>query len=226
MIKLQNSGVSLVLWALSPRLRVNFRSDFDLEFLGGIRTIPLSDKSSTTVMEALLRLANVEQDDRIRKFINRQMNFLTTQLRPYRHAECALLHHLTELKSKSPAMNFCSYIGVSKLSCFGCIKWIDSFNNCHNTRWMTSGTQEKIYPWGYFETQDEITQDMLRTMREVHTEVRDVFAERCRIRFGPGTDLYSATSDSSVDDVNANFNVKRVALDKARKIALKNLPSD
>lgn len=213
MTKLQNSSVSLVLWALSPRLRGNFNNSFDLEFLGGIRTMPISEKSSITIMDSLLRLANIEQDDLIRKCINRQMDFLT-QLRPYRHAECTLIHHLTDLKSRYVAMKFCSYLGVSKLSCLGCTKWIDKFNNCHNTRWTTCGTHGKIYPWGYFETEKDITKDTLRTIRQVHSEVQEVFAHHCRTRLGPKRDTNSAISGSSVDDVDANFKFKWLQLDK------------
>lgn len=98
MTKLQQSSVSLIMWALSPRLRGNFNGGFEFEFLGGIRTMPVSENSSTVIMESLLRLANIEDDEALRKFINKQMGFLTKQLKTYRHAETKLCHYLTNLK--------------------------------------------------------------------------------------------------------------------------------
>ena len=215
MTKLQQSSVSLVMLALCPRLRGNFINGFEFEFLGGIRTMPISEKSITIVMESLLRLANIDKDEVIRKFVHRQMKFLTTQLRPYRHAECTLIHHLTILKSQNVEMNFCSYLGGSKLSCLGCSKWIDCFNTCHNTRWATSGTHGKIYPWGYFETQEEITENIFRTIKQAHLEVREVFAHRCRTRFGSDPNTHSAIPDSSTDEVSVNFEYRNSPISKA-----------
>lgn len=205
------------MWALSPRLRKNFNSSFDFEFLGGTRTMPISDRSREAVTASLLRLANIEEDDLIKTAIKRHMDHLTTQMRPYRHAECTLIHHLTDLKGMNIGMNFCSYIGVSKLSCFGCSKWIHSFNSCHNTRWATSGTHGKFYSLGYFETQEEITEDMLRTIKKAHSELKEEFVTRCRAKWGEGMDPNSAISDSSNDDISANFHVTRLPLSESRQ---------
>ncbi len=103
MAKLPKASVSLVMWALSPRLRGSFNNSFEFEFLGGIRTMSISENTNTSikVMDSLLRLANIDQDEALRKFITRPINFLTTQLRLYRHAECILIHHLTDLRRKS-----------------------------------------------------------------------------------------------------------------------------
>ena len=195
MIEIQQSSAFLVMWPLSRRLRGMINGDFEFEFLSGIRTMPMSDNSNTAITESITRLA-MNSGEHIRKFINDQMGFFTTQLRPYRHAECTLIHHLTNLKRKHVSMTFGNYVGVSKLSCLGCTKWIQSVNLCYKTRWMTAGTHEEMYPWAFFETEDEITEDSLRAMRRVHSAFQDILIDRCRIRFGPENWMSLGTSGS------------------------------
>lgn len=104
------------------------------------------------------------------------------------------------------------------MSCLGCAKWINNYNSCYHTRWSTSGTHGKIYPWGFFESEDEITDDLLQAIRRFHSEVRDVFAYRCETRFGLKHQMNSANSDSSIDDISANFEFAKSPLNKAKNL--------
>lgn len=188
MIKLQQASVRLVMWALSPRRRKYFhRGDFDVEFLSGIQTMSVSESSIAASKDILLRLAGLPHNENMRKFIDEQMAFLSTRLQPYRHAEVRLCHYLTTLKRKNNEFNFCGGIGVSKPSCLGCEEWIDSYNRYYNTAWSISGTRDDLYPWGFFETEDEITEESLSALRMLHAQLRLVFARRCSEKFDSQT---------------------------------------
>jgi OTT_1508-like deaminase len=64
------------------------------------------------------------------------------------------------------------YIGVSKLSCFGCSQFLKSFNKIHNVEYMTKGQHSKAYsPYG-FPTNCPSSQEVLR---QYYEEFDDAF---------------------------------------------------
>ncbi len=67
----------------------------------------------------------------------------------YRHAELAVLLHASAMQQHEPILKACSYIGVSKLSCLSCAKFIDAYNQQHGTAWATAGTHGKFYQWSF-----------------------------------------------------------------------------
>ncbi len=67
----------------------------------------------------------------------------------YRHAELAVLLYATAMQQHTPGMHACSYIGVSKLTCLCCQKFLDAYNRQQGTTWATGGTHGKLYQWGF-----------------------------------------------------------------------------
>ncbi len=67
----------------------------------------------------------------------------------YRHAELAVLLYATALQKHAPGLRACSYIGVSKLTCLCCAKFIEAYNQQHGTAWVTGGTHGKFYQWSF-----------------------------------------------------------------------------
>ena len=78
------------------------------------------------------------------------------------HCEVKLLWEIFRAEQKDQQLpKAYTYLGVSKLSCYGCASFIDGFNGVHKTHFMTRGSHEKsYYPWqfpsGDFSKRDEL----------------------------------------------------------------------
>jgi hypothetical protein len=67
----------------------------------------------------------------------------------YRHAELAVLLYATAMQKHAPGLRACSYIGISKLTCLCCAKFIEVYNQQHGTAWVTGGSHGKFYQWSF-----------------------------------------------------------------------------
>ncbi len=67
----------------------------------------------------------------------------------YRHAELAVLLYATALQKHALGLRASSYIGVSKLTCLCCAKFIEAYNQQQGTAWVTGGTHGEFYQWSY-----------------------------------------------------------------------------
>lgn len=190
------SAAALVEWAMSPRFRTSFEKEVIFDFLDKTNTGSLSPELGKDLRGPLLNLTDFKQGGDFRAEIDKSVPFLQHHLNPKRHAECAIIVNAI----KTPATKrppFCNYIGVSKLSCFGCASFIKHFNKICRTDWQTSGTHHKIYPWGLLSEGTEPNSVQTEVLKEVHNDFRQILHRRCEDRFGPAAEPPSAISDSS-----------------------------
>jgi OTT_1508-like deaminase len=62
------------------------------------------------------------------------------------HCECKLISYLTDSKDAWSEIPALGYIGVSKLSCRPCYKWIKAYNSLGGPQFHIRGTHGKWYP--------------------------------------------------------------------------------
>ncbi len=200
------SAVALVSWAMSPRLRSNFDYDIELQFLGGMSMLTVSDPVLQDCRNTLRRLSGISTTA-FDEAVARHLSFLKERLRPKRHAECVLILYLFQPSAGMPPSPVCTYIGISKLSCLCCTKFIEVFNAHRKLRLTTSGSYHKLYPWGILGPDDSITPELRAVLKDVHTEVRATFQGRCLVKYQHGDAPISGLSDSIASTAGGNFEV-------------------
>jgi hypothetical protein len=116
------------------------------------------------------------------------------------HAECALMVEATR-RIRSRGIKFCNFIGVSKLSCPCCAKFIEAWREFFKMDWKTSGCHYKMYRWsGLPKDAKPHDESLLRCLEAVLDYLKVCMPELCERRYKASRKTSSALSDSSADD--------------------------
>jgi len=96
-------------------------------------------ESETADDTRLRRIASVTQ----RKFLRND-----TSVQAPVHCECVLVHYFNDPTVASDEIPPINFLGVSKLSCIACARFIEASNKYRNRKFYTRGCRGKLYfPW-------------------------------------------------------------------------------
>ena len=157
----------LIEFAQSPRLRRFTKKSFQIRTVPSMmKTIP-SPSGLAELIADTLNGHDLEIAVRVRldRFVSATQRIYFQNDDPARapvHCECALVQHFKKNRGQStPPMH---YLGVSKLSCNACAKFIEASNKHSNQTFYTRGCRGKWYfPWALPQS---VTRNVSATFRD------------------------------------------------------------
>lgn len=193
-----HSALSLISWAMLPRHRQSLERKFEVEFITGGTTIALSQDKIMTADNHILELSTIATES-MRQAIADSKDRTSSRLACHSpiHAEVAIILHAAESPPSLLTHTLCSYVGVSKLSCFSCNSFLRNYSYVTHQAWTTRGCNHKLYTWGILTGSDMPFDRCDVVLAMVEKDVRAAFAARCRETYGNNEGQATSKSDSS-----------------------------
>ena len=171
MVAIHENCAVLTKYAHSPRLRRHFHNKLpEVRSIPAIiTTVPLPADLGMSIKDVLERHESKTADEaRLRRIvIETQQKFFRNDgsVQAPVHCECALVHYFNKQTVSSvevPPMNF---LGVSKLSCNACVRFIKASNEYSNWKFHTRGCHGKWYfPWASPPSDQQVSSSFQESM--------------------------------------------------------------
>ena len=161
-LDLHLSTLEIISWAESPRLRPTLIEGLEVITIHSTQTVslrkfPTSVEGWKYIVEDVLQQGEViPTEDNFVADTSMKVHQLGTQrgyhkvTKPKIHCEITLLEHYHNLPHNTTKDEWTkvapySYLGVSKLSCWSCDRYLSAYNTVFSTRFTTRGSHSKIY---------------------------------------------------------------------------------